>query len=249
MKRNIKLLTSIVMLSITLITFITSIFGWYTTNKEATASGIIGSTNDPNIDYTLEAYDSTSNSYSDTKTMSFSNIKPGDTFYFRFKIAPHDTSLDVSALKFDITFTSFTSSLQENTLTYDNTNNIITYDSVKLYSVTNNEVTFDDKTLYKISDSSILLGDYEIKDTFKVYPNIKKSDALTADTGTLLTEVLSTYKEDTNYIAQENDNYYFYFALEFNEALSLVTDNGVESSNAYEFQKLDIEAITIKRVM
>ncbi len=248
MKRNIKLLTSIVMLSITLITFITSIFGWCTTNKEATASGIIGTTNDPNIDYTLEVYNSTSNNYLSTNTMSFNNIKPGDTFYFRFKIAPHDKNLDVSTLKFDITFTS-TSSLQENTLTYDSTNNIITYDSVKLYPVTNNEVTFDDKTLYKISDSSILLGDYEIKDTFKVYPNIKKSDALTANTGTLLTEVLSTYKEDTNYIAQENDNYYFYFALEFNEALSLVTDNGVESSNAYEFQKLDIEAITIKRVM
>ncbi len=247
MKRNIKLLTSIVMLSITLITFITSIFGWYTTNKEATASGIIGSTNDPNIDYTLEAYDSTSNSYSDTDTMSFSNIKPGDTFYFRFEIAPHDTNLDVSALKFDITFTSFTSSLQENTLTYDSDNSIITYDSVKVYSVTENKVTFGDKILYNISNSSISLGDYKIADTFKVYPNIKNNASL--GDGTLLTEVLSTYKDDVNYIAQENGNYYFYFALEFNEELSLVTDNGVESSNAYEFQKLDIETITIKRVM
>ncbi len=247
MKRNIKLLTSIVMLSITLITFITSIFGWYTTNKEATASGIIGSTNDPNIDYTLEAYDSTSTSYSDTNTMSFSNIKLGDTFYFRFKIAPHDKTLDVSTLKFDITFTSFASSLQENTLTYDSDKSIITYDSVKLYSVSDNKVTFGEKTLYNISDSTIKLGEYEIEDTFKVYPNVKNGDDL--GDGTLLTEVLSTYKDDDNYIANEKGNYYFYFTLEFNETLSLVTDNGVVSSNAYEFQKLDIDAITIKRVM
>lgn len=247
MKRNIKLLTSIVMLSITLITFITSIFGWYTTNKETTASSIIGSTNDPNIDYTLEVYDSTSTSYSSTNTMSFKNVKPGDTFYFRFKIAPHDTSLDVSKLKFDITFTSFTSSLLEDTLVYNSTKNIITYDSVKLYSVTDDKVTFGKKTLYNISNLSISLGEYKIADTFKVYPNVKNGDTLGDNTS--LTEVLSTYSTDTNYIINESSNYYFYFALEFNKDLSLVTDNEVESSNAYEFQQLDIDTITIKRVM
>lgn len=254
MKKNIKLLMSIITLSLTLITFLTSIYGWYVANKEAEATGLKVNTYDPQVDYELQSYDSSSKSYSSTNSMSFSNIAPGDVFYFRFKITPRESDLDVTTLKFDITFTGYESSIAESTISYNSTKKTIVYDGVKLYNVVTNATTgentvsFGNKTLYFISGTSISLSDYKIESTFKAYANQKATD-VSLGTGALLNGVINTYNGATNYIVKESDNYYYYFALEFNEALSLVTDNNIESSNAYEFQKLEINEITIKRVI
>ena len=254
MKKNVKLLMSIITLTLTLITFISSIYGWYVTNKEAEATGLKVNTYDPQLDYVLESYSEETKTYSEENAMSFSNIAPGDVFYFRFKITPRENDLDVSALKFNMSFTDYTSSLAESTLVYNSTKKIITYDSVKLYSVVTDEtkgentVSFGGKTLYKIDNNVISLKDYKIENTFKAYANQKPSDE-SLGTGVLLNGIVNTYNGDTNYIEKDNGKYYFYFALEFNETLTLVTDNEIESSNAYEFQKLEISEITIKRVI
>ena len=254
MKKNVKLLMSIITLTLTLITFMSSIYGWYVTNKEAEATGLKVTTYDPQLDYELQSYSEETKTYSKYNTMSFSNIAPNDVFYFRFKITPREDDLDVSTLKFNMTFSDYESSLAESTLVYNSTKKIITYDSVKLYSVITDEtsgentVSFGGKTLYKINNNTVTLDKYKIQDTFKVYANQKPSDE-SLGTGVLLNGIVNTYNGDTNYIEIDNGNYYFYFALEFNEELSLVTDNNIESSNAYEFQKLEISEITIKRVI
>ncbi len=257
MKKNVKLLMSIITLTLTLITFMSSIYGWYVTNKEAEATGLKVNTYDPQLDYILESYNEDNETYSEENTMSFSNIAPNDVFYFRFKITPRENDLDVSTLKFSMSFTDYTSSLAESTLVYNSSKKIITYDRVKLYSVVTDEtngentVSFGGKTLYKIDNNEITLKDYKIENTFKAYANQKPTDE-NLGTGVLLNGIVNTYNGDTNYIEKDNNNtniYYFYFALEFNETLTLVTDNNIESSNAYEFQKLEISEITIKRVI
>lgn len=254
MKKNLKLLMSIITLALTLITFMTSIYGWYVTNKEATATGLKVSTYDPQVNYELESYDSSSKTYSSTNSMSFSNIAPGDVFYFRFKITPRDSDLDVTTLKFNLTFTDYESSIADSTISYNSEKKTIVYDGVKLYNVeTNattgaNTVSFGNKTLYSISGTTISLSDYKIESTFKAYTNQKPTDK-SLGTGVLLNGVINTYNGATNYIEKDSNNYYYYFALEFNETLSLLTDNDIQSSNAYEFQKLEIKEITIKRVV
>ncbi len=255
MKRNLKLITSIITLSLTLVTLLTSIYGWYTENNVAEATGLKVSTYDAQVDFELQSYDTTKNEYVASNSIVFNNIRCNDVFYFRFKITPRESDLDVSTLKFDINFTNYSSAIQDNTLTYNSSKKTITYSDVKLYDVVTDEtsgentVTFGNKTLYKITDNKITLKDYKIEETFKAYSNQKQSDNALGTDGVLLNDQISTYSGNTNYIEKSGTDYYYYFALKFNEDLSLVIDNGIESSNAYEFQELTISEITIKRVV
>ena len=244
MKKNLRLLFSIIILSFALVLSIYSIYGWYVSNKNTDATGITGTTYDDQFTYSLEKYDATSKVYTSTN-LSFSNIKPNDVFYFRLKFIPNNDSIDATGLNFNISFNEITSSLISD-LTYDSTNTCITYNDVKLYALKDNKVSTDlidnkNKVIYKIDNNKITLQDCKIENTFKVYGNIKNTD--TPSSGISLKETLFTNRN----IVKDSNSYYYYFALEFNEELSLETIEGVKSSNAYMFQKLEIKSLKIAR--
>ncbi len=231
-----KLLSSIIILIVTIFVFLSATYGWYVTNKNTDATGIEAKTNDEVMKYSIEIYDG-SHYVSNKNTIS--NAFPGDVSYFRIKIVGAD--LIPSDYSYTINFECLSSIIED---TIQVSDSYVTYDSVELYKIENNKVLINDKTLYNISESNISLEDYKIENVYKFYSNVKNGDTLPSTNNDLVDSI--TIESTT--IKDENDSYYYYFALEFNESSSIVTYNSSETSNPYMFQKLTIKSIKIERL-
>ena len=235
--KNMKILMHIIILLSAIILFINVTYGWFVSNKKVNTNGINALTEDQNMTYSIEYYDGTS--YNDSIN-SISNTFPGSVSYFRIKIV--GTDLIPNDYNYEITMTEVSSKITDNTIKV--TNSTITYDSVKLYDIENNKVTYASKTLYNVSGTTLELVDYKIEDVYKIYPNCTNSDSLPETSYSLIDKV----KIIKNMIKEET-NYYYYFALEFNEEDSLVKLNDTLSvSNPYMFQTLVINSIKIERL-
>lgn len=249
MKKNLML--SGFTLLCTLFLLICIITAWYVTNKEASATGITGSTDGDSYSLKLQrgTYSESANpkwTWQDTESLSFTNISPGNKFFFRIVI---DAEKD-KAYNFTAAFDDVKSSLIPDKLAV-NGNYVASVEAnnkfYNLYPIVNNAVIIkpDDKEeriLYQIVDGNIILADYKLEDAFLFYPIGTLEPANT----TLAMEGLglNNLKFDINVTATENEVYY-YFALEFNETNSEETIDGLTNSNCFMYQKLSIGHIQI----
>ena len=266
-----KSLINIIMLSMTSLLLILTMFSWYVSNTEVRATGIIASTDGEN--YTLELergiYDSTKVDTEDgpwtwepTSSLSIKNMQPNDVFFFRFKITAHSTG------NLNVTLTNIKSEIAENVLSLGNDDKSVLINGVKQYELdSNNKVVIENATttlgtLYSYSNNTFSLEDYKIQNTFNYYDyglgtaNFYKSGTTTYYT----TNVSERLEEDANAV-QDLTNIsttysitaaesYGYFALEFNDTKSLVTykhlDGTIKTdSNLYQAQSLIISTIGV----
>ena len=240
-----SLISSIISLVVTCGLLIVCLFAWYTNNKNVSANGIVGSTADSNYDFKLEMFKGDDYSEINTDKIDLGDLNPGDLFYFRIKVNKKSKT-PTDGLKFNIKFSGVESKLSdklqinENYISYKYADDIY----VDLYEIKNDKVLTDaEDILYEVltkdNKQVISLSNFRIQDVFKVYSNVKNTDSISE--GMLLSSndiVLNA--------SNDNDAFYCYFALEFNELLSSVTIDGVKSSNAYMFQDLIIKSIDIK---
>ncbi len=235
--KNLKIILHIIILLGVIALFINVTYGWYIKNNTVDANGITATTEDQNMTYSIEYYNGTS--YVDNIN-TISNTFPGSVSYFRIKIVGAD--LNPSDYNYEMLVKNYSSKITENTIKV--TNSTITYDSVKLYDITNNKVIFNSKILYNISGSDIALDSFKIEDVYKIYSNCAYTDTLPS-TSYALNDTVNITKD----MIKSETNYYYYFALEFNEEASLVKyDDTTNISNPYMFQTLVINSIKIERL-
>lgn len=248
MKKNMLLSAFTLFVTAFLLFFVVS--AWYVTNEEASAEGIIGSTAGDQYSLKLQrgTYNTTNDEWiwQDTESLSFTNISPGNKFFFRIVI----DATPGQEYNFTAAFDGVTSSLIPNKLTV-NGNYVASIEAndklYDLYPIVDNKVTITNdssvtKTLYTISDDEIYLADYKLEDAFLFYPiGTEEPEDTNLTTNGLGFDDL---KFDIEVIAS-NDSVYYYFALEFNDEKSLETIDGVTSSNMYMYQKLSIAHISI----
>ena len=272
-KRNI-----INLITLVITTFLLIFVGraWYVTNEKASVSGINAvSASDA---FTLELQRGEYNAGStdkwtwfDTNNLSVANMQPGNAFFFRFKIVAS------KAGKFKVSLNKIESSIQAGVLTRSsegeapNINYFVELYSTKIFKMddatkltiknatTNLGVLYDNYT----SEDGFKLKDYKVQDTFKFYDyglgandyfktmdnNVSNDGAVTTN-AKRLNEVSAEY---TIASVEESNTWYGYFALEFNEALSLVEykhlDGNVKSdSNLYQAQMLSIKEFALEEI-
>lgn len=263
MKKN--LMFSGFTLLCTMFLLICIITAWYVTNEEASASGITGSTDGDSYSLKLQRglYNSSSEEWTwiDTEHLAFSNVSPGNTFYFRIALELENSS----DLNLKASFDNIVSSLMPNKLTVIDDYVCTIEGSVPLYEInSDDQCIVNDKVLYNVMDSldsegnqvkEIYLDDYKIEDTFLFY-NLGTVEPETNDITILDDELdnsdIQVLSNVTNFnlTRSENETTYFYFALEFNEELTMVDvyGDGIENSNCYLYQKLSIGYIAISKV-
>lgn len=251
MKKNLIIAVLNSILACFLLVF--NVYGWYTNNTSVSAGGIFGSSSSGN--YTLKLQRGTYNketdvwTWVDANSLSFSNISPGNKFFFRIVI----DSNEAYTYEFEASFSGINSSLVENKLVVsENGEYIQTIEAedqrLNLYKIEEGNVVTvrcedDIKTLYTISDNVISLADFKIEDTFNFYSigeTEPDDNMLTGLTGVELKNLIFDFSANA-----EGDNIYYYFALEFDESKSLEIIDGIESSNCYMYQKLSIAHIQI----
>ena len=251
MKKNLLIAVLNSILAFFLLIF--NAYGWYTNNIMVSASGIFGSSSSEN--YTLKLQRGTYNNETDVWTwvdadsLAFSNISPGNKFFFRIVI----DSIEGNAYEFEASFNDIDSSLVENKLVVSESGEYIQTieaenQKLNLYEIEEGNVVTvmhedEKKILYTISDNIISLADFKIEDTFNFYSigqNEPDNNMLTGLTGVELKNVTFNFSATA-----EGNKVYYYFALEFNEDKSLEIIDGVLSSNCYMYQKLSIGHIQI----
>ena len=278
---NKRLIINLITLVITAFHLIFVVRAWYVTNEKASVSGIIGSSDSD--DFTLELERGIYNSGSQTKwtwvstnDLSIQNMQPGDAFFFRFKITAS------KAGSFRITLSKINSSLQENTFVrlLENTKYYAALNTTKLYEMDSlgSEVEiFSDVSgttslgiLYNYGpkeegseENVFTLDDFLVQDTFKYYDygigsasffdsqnNIVTDDGTVYDNAELLNNISIDYEIQS---IDESTIWYGYFALEFNEELSMKSykhiDGKVKSdSNLYQAQVLNIKEFALTEI-
>lgn len=254
-----KLIFNIFTLIVTTTLLIVVCLAWYTSNKNVSANGIIASTLGDEYSLKLERRINSDGEliWKDTKNLSFTNLNPGNKFYFRIVIdSPKDSSFQAT-----ISFDNVESELQPNKLVVENgsickyvpnqsssTNSSTINKNVPLYKIENNKVTVKvndiDKTLYSIDNNNISLADLKIQDVFKFYKIDENS--IDADLSNKTSISLKNVNELYDLTSDSNGKAYLYFVLEFNENASLALIDGKQSSNAYLYQKLIIGSISIQ---
>ena len=239
------------------------------------AEGIFGTTEKE--DYTLKlqrgTYDGFSWTWTDTTSLSVSNILPGDSVFFRIAIM---TSKNIN-LKMH--FSGFYSYVGDY---IGVSNKYVTFGGLKKYDIVNNKVQVTEggsaKTLYNISGSTVSLADYKVEDVFRFYdygicdtnddsivsgtPGIKVYyDNVPLDNNVLgdgiTPSTLDNASANYNVRLWGDQNVAFaYFALELNIAAvrinySYMLDGETITcfdSNLYTAQYLDIKRINIEEV-
>ena len=184
--------------------------------------------------------------------LSFTNVTPGNAFYFRIKLDTNgnlDEPINLSA-----SFDGVSSELIPNKLQILN-GYVCTSDGYALYEIVNNQVLIDGKVLYDCTNGTIKLDDYLIQDTFRFYSfdllfPINATDEY--HIGKSSTKLSSLPKFDITVEESDLDaanNAYYYFALEFNEEDSLVQmpNSSVPTSNCYLYQKFIISEVAISK--
>lgn len=241
-------------LLVTLLLLVMVAMAWYVSNDTVTASGITGATQGENYTLTLERgqYDDTNGwTWHKVDELSFTNVTPGNTFYFRIKLDTNgnlDEPINLSA-----SFDGVSSELIPNKLQILN-GYVCTSDGYALYEIVNNQVLIDGKVLYDCTNGTIKLDDYLIQDTFRFYSfglDIPTNDE-SLDEANSVTSLSSLPKFDITVNQSDldaNNNAYYYFALEFNEEDSLVQmpNSSVPTSNCYLYQKFIISEVAISK--
>lgn len=267
-----KLILNICTLFVTAALLIFVCLAWYTSNKNVSANGIIGSTLGENYSLELErgTYNGTEWEWNKTNSLSFTNMNPGNVFYFRIKISFTNSENKYSI---NVSFDKVDSELIDGNLIVENgyvckkrtvTSTSATSQNIPLYKIENNVVKVStlkkdgkydnikdyttEKILYKINSNSITLADMKIQNAFNTY-KIEEPNAEPEVENKKL-ELLEPNKLDNakfvyDVTIDENKLSYIYFALEFNENASLAKINDAISSNAYLYQKLIIGAISV----
>lgn len=155
-------------------------FSWYVSNKEVKANGIIASTSGEQYTLHLErgtfsyvesgednpSFDQNQGwiwKWKETDNMVFSDIQPGDTFYFRIVM---DSQLD---LTFDISFSRIKSALLENL--------VKAYVNKQLVKYT---LTTDTSIVYQ-ADSTVTVGDTIPLKTYYEFDSTDNKYTLTSD--------------------------------------------------------------------
>lgn len=278
-KSKVNLILSIVSFSITALLLVMVSMAWYATNKTAYVNGGIGHTAGTDYDLSLQRgeYDSDHSTWTWTNTndLSITNLQPGDSYFFRFKIEYG------SQVKFETSFTNIASSLVENSLiatvgtkTYVQINGTgqnwleATGNVVSIVEV-DNGTPQSPKQLYSIAGGVVTLNTtaYRVADTFKLYDyglgtidfgndaTISDSD-LKENGGAVSSAILTsnpTMLYDLTTLGSASGDAYGYFALEFNDALSIknyIHLDGTTSSdsNLYQCQSLTIGAIGLRDI-
>ena len=276
---NKRLIINLITLVITAFLLIFVVRAWYVTNEKANVSGIVGETNSDN--FTLELQRGTYNAGSTTKwtwentnNLAISNMQPGDAFFFRFKITAS------KAGKFKVSLSQIVSQIQENSLvrtavtTGGNTKYYVTMNGTKLYEMQTATLLsiYSDKAgstklgdLYSYDAEEEVFGlvDFKVEDAFKFYDYqvggdnfFNTYDNVVTNDGTITTNSKSIKNFTTEYTipsVSETNVWYGYFALEFNEGLSLKTykhfDGQVkEDSNLFQAQVLAIRQFGLEEV-
>ena len=271
---NKKLILNLISLIVTSMLLVMVIFSWYISNDSVKAEGIFGKTEDE--DYTLKLQRGTYNSanstwtWTDTTSLSISNIQPGDSFFFRIIITTSkniNLNMDFSGIESDI----------DNSIAVEN--GYVTIGSTKRYNIVNNKVQVTEggsaKTLYNISGSTVSLADYKVEDTFRFYNygvcTTNPNSIISGVSGVTVTYAGSPLDNDvsndgitpvalgnvaTNYSVTASGSQtvaFAYFALEFNDEASIVdysyTFDGntktCSDSNLYQSQYLNIKRINV----
>lgn len=262
---NKKILINIVMLSLTSLLLIITMFSWYVSNKQVSANGITATTAEGNFDLVLEkgTYDSTHKTWTwePTKSLSITNMQPNDVFFFRFKITAKTTG------NLKVTLSNIKSEAVNNVVKLDIDNKSVLISGVKTYELdsSNNVVIKNGNTtlgtLYSYATGKFSLVDYEIQDTFYYYSYGLGTENFYKTGTTYYTDDISECPNNppqdlTNitetYSISSNESY-GYFALEFNNTKSEVTythiDGAVKKdSNLYQAQSLVIATIGVEEV-
>ena len=272
MKKN--LILNSISLFLTALIIVMLSFAWYISNDIVKADGIFGQTEDD--DYTLKLQRGTYSSadstwtWTDTTSLSISNIQPGDSFFFRIIITTSKSinlNMDFSGIESDIDSSIAVS------------NGYVTIGASKRYNIVNNKVQITEgsstKTLYNISGSTISLADYKVEDTFRFYNYgvcpTNPNSIISGTSGVTVTYNNASLDNDvsndgitpaelgnvaTNYSVTASGSQtiaFAYFALEFNDEASIVdysyTFDGntktCSDSNLYQSQYLNIKRINV----
>jgi len=269
MKKNSIL--NIITLFFTSLLLVMVLLAWYVSNQQVSASGITGKTEDDNFTLQLQrgVYDeneTTKWTWVKTESLSITNMQPGDVFFFRFVITTNNSG----SLK--VRLAGIESSIVDTLVKTSADHKSVLIGNVKAYDIVSNAVDIKNGTTtvgrlfdYNQTTDELSLKDFKVQDTFKYYdygvgtvnfykPNTttyytnKISDA-PAGSGQVLSNITATY---TNLAA--NSTAYGYFALEFNDELSLKTythlDGSVKTdSNLYQAQSLQIANISVETVL
>lgn len=238
-----KLMPQIVSLILIVFLLSTVLYAWFSESKTANTAGIeITGENFKINSASLEIYDEDTKNFKEFSADSLNNILPGAKSYFRLKINVS------SSYKINVGFKDISSSLLRPVTINDDKVFIDDYPmedyDIKSRAIDGRNrscVIVDDKVLYvEDNDTSMSLYDYKIEDVFLAYElgsnltSFVVPDSL--DNGTKIKE----FSGDSTLNSGEN---FYYFALEYNEDLSIVLGN----SNCYQYQGLKIGKITLTK--
>jgi len=263
MKKNI--LINLITLSITSLLLVLVVMAWYVSNTVVTASGITGRTADGNFELLLQRgeYNDNSWTWTDTKSLSISNMQPADVFFFRFKI----TARTSGSLK--VNLSGISSQIPNDVLTLGKDNKSVYVSGTKYYELTSNAVVIKNGettlgTLYNYSNGTFTLDDFLVHETFNYLDyGLGTADFYKPDTNpdtkiyytTDISECPKPAEDLTNisanYTISTAGDHYGYFALEFNDAKSLKTYTHIDGvsktdSNLYQAQTLSISTISVE---
>jgi len=135
MKKN--LISSILSLVMTSLLLIGVVVAWYTSNKEVSASNIVGVSSSPNASGILQKYDATleTPAWVDSFNLDFDNFGPDDKEYFRLKITTSQNNVILNSGFMNI----------KTSLAKDDDDNFL----MKVNNTTNYTITRNDIDIYK----------------------------------------------------------------------------------------------------
>lgn len=265
---------NLITLLITTFLLIYVVRAWYVTNEKASANGIFATAASDAFTLELErgtynAGQSTKWTWENTNNLSIANMQPGNAFFFRFKITASKTGT------FKVTLNEIISSIQNDTLTrlQEGTKYYVGLNSTKIFEMDNatKQTIYSDLSSTKLGvlynydeeETKFSLEDFKVEDSFKYYDyglgnetsfntqdNKVNNDSTITENAKLLKDVDARY---TISDVSTSNVWYGYFALEFNEALSLKTykhlDGTVKTdSNLFQAQILSIKQFAVEEI-
>ena len=261
-----RFLLNFISLALTTSLLVLLVFGWYISNKEVSASGIVARTKDSDFVLRLEigSYDENDEdkwTWTPTTSLSITNMQPDNVFFFRFRIEATTTG------RINVKMSGVSSTI-DNTITLASDNKSVLIGGAKYFELDNtnkvvitgtNNLTLG--TLYQYNNSKFSLVDFLVEDTFKFYDYGLGTEDFYKTEGVYYTDSISEAPNEGTSLDQISSYYqisqtgvsYGYFALEFNDLLSLRTylhlDNELkEDSNLFQAQVLAIKNISVEAV-
>ena len=261
MKKNI--IINFISLAITACLLIIVMFSWYISNTIVSASGIVARTKDSDFVLRLErgtSDDSTDSwTWTPTTSLSITNMQPNDAFFFRFRIEANITG------RINVKLSQITSILDD-TITLGSDNKSVLVGGAKYFELDNtNKVVIKGEnnstlgTLYEYTNSKFELKDFLVQDTFYYYDYGLGTEEFYRTGTTYYTDDVRECPQNpalldnisAQYTINQTGTTYGYFALEFNDALSLeeyIHLDGTlkEDSNLYQSQIFSIKTISVE---